>query len=187
MAQPTRLLVCSIGNPAPYLSTFHSAGHVVLNSLRTLLAHPPFMKSRAHGNGQLSPGLEYTLWQSPSLMNISGVGVAAAWRQFTRDTPSDMATQLVIIHDELELPLGQMKAKKGELSAKGHNGLKSCKEQLRDVEWWRIGIGIGRPISREPAQVADYVLKKMGPMERAKIEGSAVKVATELRRLAGAS
>jgi PTH1 family peptidyl-tRNA hydrolase len=56
MGSPIRLLVCSIGNPGPYLNTLHSAGHTVLTSLAASLAHPAFQKSRAYGNGLLSPG-----------------------------------------------------------------------------------------------------------------------------------
>lgn len=117
-------------------------------------------------------------------MNISGVSLAAAWRQFQRDVGPDELTRLVVIHDELELPLGAVKVKRGDASPKGHNGLKSIKEQLRGVDYTRIGVGIGRPESREPNVVANYVLRKMGPVEKAKVEGCVGRVAEELRKLA---
>lgn len=114
-------------------------------------------------------------------MNISGIGVASAWKEFKRDFRGEEG-RLVVIHDELELPLGSIKVKKGEASAKGHNGLKSIKEQVRG-EWWRIGVGIGRPESREPGVVAGYVLRGMGGGERRGIEGCVGRVEGELRRL----
>jgi PTH1 family peptidyl-tRNA hydrolase len=117
-------------------------------------------------------------------MNISGVSLAAAWRQFQRDVGPGESTRLVVIHDELELPLGAVKIKNGDASPKGHNGLKSIKEQLRGVEYTRIGVGIGRPQSREPNVVANYVLRKMGPMEMAKLEGCVGIVEEALRKLA---
>lgn len=119
-------------------------------------------------------------------MNISGVGVASAWRQFVKENMRDgEEVGLVVIHDELESKVGEVKVKKGAASAKGHNGLKSINEKLRGVDYMRIGVGIGRPESREPNDVANYVLRKMTPGERVKIEGSVGRVEEELRKLSG--
>jgi peptidyl-tRNA hydrolase, PTH1 family len=182
MATPIRLLVCSIGNPGPYLNTLHSAGHTVLSALANTLAYPSFQKSRAYGNGLVSAGSEFTLWQSNSLMNVSGLGVAAAWRQFQKEGRGEEA-RLVVVHDELELAPGQMQIKSGAASAKGHNGLKSISGILKSMEYTRIGVGIGRPESREPEVVAGYVLRKMSVQERMKIEGCVEKVEMCLRRM----
>ncbi|PMD37113.1 peptidyl-tRNA hydrolase [Hyaloscypha variabilis F] len=182
MATPVRLLVCSIGNPGQYLNTLHSAGHTVLSALATTLAYPSFQKSRAYGNGLVSAGSEFTLWQSSSLMNVSGVGVAAAWRQFQKEGRGEEA-RLVVVHDELELAPGLVKVKSGSASTKGHNGLKSINGLLKGTEYTRIGVGIGRPESREPDVVAGYVLRKMSAQERGKLEGCVGKVEMELRRL----
>ena len=176
-----RILVCSVGNPGPYANTFHSAGHIVLSAVANSLSYPSFSKSRPHGNGLISAGSEFTLWQSTSYMNVSGTGVAAAWRVFEREAGE---AKLVVVHDELELPLGQVKVRPGSNSAKGHNGLKSINGLIRG-EYTRVGVGIGRPASREPDVVAAYVLKKMNGMEKSKIEGCAGKVVDELRRIAG--
>lgn len=119
-------------------------------------------------------------------MNISGVGVAAAWREFLKGVREGEEARLVVVHDELEGALGAVKVRDGALSVKGHNGLKSIKEQLKGAPYMRIGVGIGRPISREPNAVANYVLKKMSPVERAKVEGSVPRVMEELRRLSSA-
>merc|ERR1712093_416105 len=170
MATPIRLLVCSIGNPGPYLNTLHSAGHTVLSALASSLSYPSFQKSRIYPNGLVSIGSDFTLWQSTSLMNVSGPGVASAWRHFQKESRGE-DTRLVVVHDELEIALGQVKVRPGAASAKGHNGLK------------RIGVGIGRPESRDKRDVADYVLRKMSMVERGRIEGAAGKVEVELRRL----
>jgi PTH1 family peptidyl-tRNA hydrolase len=115
-------------------------------------------------------------------MNVSGPGVAAAWRQFVKDTRGEEA-KLVVVHDELELAPGQVKVKNGSASAKGHNGLKSINEVLKGAEYTRIGVGIGRPESRDPDVVAGYVLRKMTAQERMKVEGSVGRVEMELRKL----
>jgi len=184
MPDSVRLLVCSIGNPGQYINTLHSAGHTVLNALAANLSYPSFAKSKQHGNGLLSQGGDYTLWQSSSLMNISGAGVATAYRQFIKELRGEEG-RLVVVHDELELALGQVNVKDGAASPKGHNGLKSIKEQMRGVPWTRIGVGIGRPMSREPDVVAGFVLRKMSGVERVKIEGCVGAVEMQLRKMAG--
>lgn len=184
MAVPLRLLVCSIGNPTPYLNTLHSAGHTVLTELARNLSLPPLQKSRTHGNGLVTSGADFTLWQSPSLMNTSGPAVSSAWKAFLKDTKiNGEIGKLVVLHDELELGLGLVKVKNGNMSPKGHNGLKSIRDTMPGVEYTRIGIGIGRPVSREPKVVADYVLRKMTVQEKDAILASAGRVEAELRKL----
>lgn len=119
-------------------------------------------------------------------MNVSGVGVAQAWRQFVNETPRQGA-RLIVVHDELELALGMVRAKPGTASPKGHNGLKSVNECLKGEPYTRIGVGIGRPESRETGDVSAYVLRNMTPLERGRIEGAVGRVEQELKRLAKGS
>ena len=113
-------------------------------------------------------------------MNVSGPAVAAAWKTFLRDLPNEHRTRakLIIVHDELESPLGKIKVKIGG-SARGHNGLKSCVSSLGGMAFTRIGVGIGRPESRESRDVANYVLKKMSVMEVQKVN-QGVEVVVEI-------
>ncbi|KAH0288846.1 peptidyl-tRNA hydrolase, partial [Aureobasidium sp. EXF-3399] len=183
------LLICSLGNPgAAYANTLHSAGHNVVAALATLLQTSQFTKDRAYGNGTLTrsydPETPWTLWQSPTFMNESGKGVSSAYRTWARET--NMQGRLVVIHDELEKPLGSVTIRDKEgLSARGHNGLKSCLASLQGVKFVRVGVGIGRPVSRAPDDVARYVLKKMSPLERQKVEGSAEDVLNKLLAIKG--
>ena len=110
-------------------------------------------------------------------MNVSGPAVATAWKTFLRDLPNEDRTRakLVIVHDELESPLGKIKFKVGG-SARGHNGLKSCVSSLGGMAFTRIGIGIGRPESRESKDVANYVLRKMSVVEVQKVTEGAEEV-----------
>jgi len=186
------LLICSLGNPgAAYATTLHSAGHVLVNALRLQLSQPTFAKDRMLGNGLVSApsyGSEpdWTLWQSTAYMNESGKGVRAAYVQWVK-THNAPRGRLVVVHDELEKPLGSLtvKGNSQNLSARGHNGLKSCIASLRGVEddWIRVGVGIGRPQSRESNDVAKYVLKKMSPVEKEKVESAAVELLERLRDL----
>jgi PTH1 family peptidyl-tRNA hydrolase len=205
-ALPLPLLICSIGNPGKqYANTLHSAGHLVAKKLQERLDFAPWQKSKRHGNGLVSSPMstptddgssDWTLWQSTSLMNISGKGVKGAHDTWAKEKLSgDNAEgkeaggggrggKLVIVHDELEKPLGEvtLNVRQGA-SAKGHNGLKSILMSLRETPFVRIGVGIGRPLSRERDAVSDYVLRKMKPEEQAKIEGSVEMVIAKLREL----
>lgn len=182
------LFVASIGNPgATYANTLHSAGHTVLDQIRFIRCFTPFQKDRQLANGLVSTPVttiprvslipfvkktpltrevqpdedNWTLWQSPSLMNVSGVALRTAWQKWSKQNEDGI---LVVLHDELEKPLGSVTIKRGG-SAKGHNGLKSIQAHLGNTQYVKIGIGIGRPTSREPAAVAKYVLRKMTTSE----------------------
>ena len=169
-----RVLVASIGNPAPYTNTLHSAGHTVLEALREFLDYPRFTRSKGYGSGFVSQGNDFTLWQSPLLMNMSGKAVNAAYKYFKSTLPPGEASlaRLVVVHDELESEIGKLKMK-SEGSPKGHNGLKSCIHSLGGLKFLRLGIGIGRPESRDSTVVATYVLRNMTMMEKNKIRASA--------------
>ncbi len=95
-------------------------------------------------------------------MNESGQSVQALMRR--HDVEID---QLVVVHDELDLPTGRVKVKVGGGLA-GHNGLRSLKAHLRDDGFMRVRIGIGRPSGR--ASGADYVLSRPGKAERAELD-----------------
>jgi PTH1 family peptidyl-tRNA hydrolase len=185
------LLICSIGNPgSTYANTLHSAGHTVLSRLAKHLGYSAFQKERSLGNGLVSnPSAaaegngDWTLWQSTSYMNESGKGVRSAWTTWSRNI-ADGEGKLVVIYDELEKALGTVTLRTNQgASAKGHNGLKSIKSVIGNTPFARIGIGIGRPASRESDDVARYVLKKMTPAERERIEGSVDELIAKLKQV----
>lgn len=162
------LLVCSIGNPAPYANSLHSAGHILLSALARSIS---YVFEKSSQGSLVSIGNEFILWQSGTYMNISGKAVAGAWKKY--------GGRLVVIHDEMELPLGRVKVSPGHMGTKGHNGLKS----MLTKDYTRIGVGIGRPSSRDPEIVSAYVLRKMQGHERAKVEGCVDTVLAELRKM----
>ncbi|KAK4621712.1 Peptidyl-tRNA hydrolase [Fulvia fulva] len=189
LARPIPLLICSVGNPGThYANTLHSAGHTVLNKLAAHLEYSQFSKERTYGNGLLSrppisggPG-DWTLWQSTSYMNDSGKGTRAAFLAWQKTIPSDVQGKLVVVHDELEKPLGAVSVKE-QGSPKGHNGLKSIIAHMNNTPFVRIGVGIGRPVSRESDDVARYVLKKMTSEERNVIDGSVEEIVRRLGKI----
>jgi PTH1 family peptidyl-tRNA hydrolase len=204
------LLVCSIGNPgSTYANTLHSAGHVLTSYIASRKSYKPFSKGlsgqvslpdtthmsfgilqgfrRVEGT-QIPVDEDWTLWQSTSLMNVSGRGVGRAYTEWLRGIRqkygnAQIEGRLVVVHDELESQLGKVTVKDGSASAKGHNGLKSCQASLGGTKWWRVGVGIGRPDSREPDVVAKYVLSKVSNNERNALENSAVGVFKALEEI----
>ncbi|MCJ1433818.1 hypothetical protein MMC27_003183 [Xylographa pallens] len=172
----TRILIASIGNPPPHALTLHSAGHILSTALVSLLNYPCFVRSTSPA-GLITTGTEYTLYQSPALMNVSGKPIAAAYKAFLKDlsTNERPSAKLVVLHDELESPLGKIKMKVGG-SAKGHNGIKDIMKALGGTDFVRIGVGIGRPESRESRDVASFVLRKMTMGEMARVRDGAEEV-----------
>lgn len=114
-------------------------------------------------------------------MNVSGKNLARAWREFAREKEG---ARLVVVHDELEAGLGKVSVRGGEASAKGHNGIKSVQGSLGGMKWWRVGVGIGRPESREGDVVARYVLRKMNGGEMKAMERACGGVVEALREIA---
>ena len=108
-------------------------------------------------------------------MNLSGKAVATAYSAFLSSLPVEerLTARLIVLHDELESPMGKIKKKIGG-SARGHNGIKSVMGSMGAKEFVRIGVGVGRPVSRESEDVARYVLSKMTAAEIEKIKEAAV-------------
>jgi PTH1 family peptidyl-tRNA hydrolase len=144
-------LIVGLGNPGPkYLWTRHNAGFIVLDRFAQLNGIPVTRKSFAglYGEGNLH-GNRLLLLKPQTYMNLSGRSVAEALR-FHKLSPAD----LVVIHDELDIPFGQIKLKEGGGHG-GHNGLRSLHQELGTNGYLRLRVGIGRP-SR--GDMADYVL-----------------------------
>lgn len=93
------------------------------------------------------------LWPQ-TFMNESGGSVGPA--RGALKTPLD---RVIVIHDEIDLPFGEVKVRLGGGLA-GHNGLKSLKAGLGGADFWRVRGGVGRPDSTDPEVVSSYVLAR---------------------------
>ena len=92
-------------------------------------------------------------------MNLSGESVGALVRRYGFSDPGN----IVIIHDELDLPPGSLKVKVGGGLA-GHNGLRSITQHLKTQDYVRVRIGVGKPPSKEHG--ASHVLSRIPKKER---------------------
>jgi PTH1 family peptidyl-tRNA hydrolase len=162
---PADLLVVGLANPGPeYVGTRHNVGEEVVAVLA--MRHGASLrkaKERAMADEVTVGGKRLALAVPMTYMNLSGEAVAPLVRRHGITDPH----HLVIVHDELDLPVGRMKLKLGGGLA-GNNGLKSIKAHLHTDEFARIRIGIGKPAGR--TQGADHVLKRPGKADRAELD-----------------
>jgi PTH1 family peptidyl-tRNA hydrolase len=149
-----RLLV-GLGNPgAEYEATRHNAGFWFIDEVAralkvSLVPERSYFGLAARAN---TPNGAVWLLEPMTYMNASGKSVAALAR-FFKIAPDE----ILVAHDELDLPPGQVKMKLGGSHA-GHNGLKDIHAQLGSADYWRLRLGIGHPGVK--AEVVNYVLKK---------------------------
>jgi peptidyl-tRNA hydrolase, PTH1 family len=164
---PEPYLVVGLGNPGPaYRGNRHNAGFLVLDVLAGRLgARFKAHKGRADVvEGRLGPppAPRVVLAKPKSYMNLSG-GPVASLRDFFKAS----VEQIVVVHDELDLPYGSLRLKRGG-GDNGHNGLRSISQSLGSREYLRVRFGIGRPPGR--MDPADYVLRDFSAVERKDLE-----------------
>ena len=146
--------MAGLGNPGPrYRDTRHNLGRRAVELAVAELGGS--WRSRWNGRvSELRDGDNRLAFLVPeTFMNESGRSVAPALR-FYKLPPE----RLVVVHDELDLELGDVRAKRGGGLA-GHNGLRSLAESLGTQDFLRVRIGIGRPERGDPRPVADWVLQ----------------------------
>lgn len=158
-------LFVGLGNPGTeYEATRHNAGFWWVDALAAKMGARLVPESgyRALAARVNTPDGPVWLLEPMQYMNRSGFSVATLAR-FFKIAPSE----ILVVHDELDLPPGQAKVKQGG-SAAGHNGLKDIHAQLGTLDFWRLRIGIGHPGER--AEVVNWVLKKPSPTDRELID-----------------
>ncbi|MEY2973844.1 MAG: peptidyl-tRNA hydrolase [Actinomycetota bacterium] len=158
---PFDWLVLGLGNPGPkFAGTRHNVGEDTVrlladrtgSALRAGRCDSLIAETRiADARCVLAVPLTY--------MNESGRAASSLVRRFGIDDP----TRIIVVHDELDLEPGAVRAKAGGGLA-GHNGLRSITQHLSTQDYLRIRIGVGRPPSRERG--ADHVLSKVPRRER---------------------
>ena len=161
--------IVGLGNPGPeYRDTRHNVGQRVVDRLARRLG-ARFDRETGHQVAETAwDGERLFLVKPTCFMNVSGPAVARLSRKLGLD-PAD----LVIVFDDLDLPLGTVRARmKG--SAGGHHGVASVIAALGTDAIRRVKVGIGRPAPPGQARerVVDHVLSPFYPDERETIESS---------------
>ena len=151
-----------LGNPgSEYAETRHNAGFLLADHLARRWSLPPFRRvERARETAGTVGGSEVRLVKPFTYMNRSGAALAP----LRGLSDFDPAQHLLILVDEVALPLGRFRLR-GAGSAGGHNGLKSIEGALQRQDYARLRIGVG-PKPTELDDLADYVLEEFLPDER---------------------
>jgi len=161
---PADLLVVGLGNPGDeYRGSRHNLGAEVVELLAK--RHGGRLrkrKERALVDEITIDGRRVALAIPLTYVNDSGHAVGALVRRFGVDPE-----QLVVVHDELDLPVAELKVKSGGGLA-GHNGLRSIVAHLHTQDFQRVRIGVGKPVSKERG--ADHVLNRFSKRERAEVD-----------------
>ncbi len=164
MSEPIKLIV-GLGNPGKeYEATRHNAGFWWVDELARMQQASFKADSKFHGlvAKMVVHGHEAHLLKPQTFMNVSGRAVGAA-AHFYKIEPA----QILVVHDELDLPPGNAKLKLGGGHG-GHNGLKDIIAHLGSKDFWRLRVGIGHPGER--AEVVNYVLNAPRKEEQALID-----------------
>ena len=160
-------LVVGLGNPGPsYAANRHNVGAMVLDELaaRAGVKLSPGKGKRARtliGEGRLA-GRRVVLARPTSYMNESGGPVRGLL-----DYHSIPVTDLVVLHDELDIPFASVRLKRGGGEG-GHNGLRAITRSTGTKDYLRVRVGIGRPPGRQDP--ADFVLKDFSATERKELD-----------------
>jgi peptidyl-tRNA hydrolase, PTH1 family len=162
---PADLLVVGLGNPgAEYETSRHNVGAQVVELLAD--RHGGTLRrtrERALVAEVRINGKRVVLAFPQTFMNLSGESVALLVKRHGITDPE----QVVVVQDELDLPLARLKVKRGGGLA-GHNGLRSIKAHLHTDAFLRVRIGVGKPASKEHG--VDHVLRRVSKRDRTELD-----------------
>jgi len=170
-------LIVGLGNPGKkYDKTRHNIGFVIIDEITKKLQatncklEKKFKSEISEGNSNR----EKVIFVKPqTFMNNSGEAVQSLINFYKLDPEKD----LVVIHDDKDIPLGNIKIQKDKNSA-GHNGVQSIIDHLKTKNFTRVRIGVAPEDPRKIGNTADFVLKKFGFFEKKKVN-TAIEKAVE--------
>jgi len=164
-------MIVGLGNPGPrYANNRHNVGYQVVERLaqRYQMTYARVM-FKAHVTTGVIAGERIALARPLTFMNLSGQAVRPLLRWYHLDL-----SELLIIHDDLDLPLGRIRLRQGGGSG-GHKGMRSIIHCLNSEEFPRLRIGIGRPTRGEPQEYVlhDFSTEQLTTMQKAYYQAAA--------------
>ena len=171
-------LIVGLGNPGPtYANTRHNVGYLVADVLAERIGAP--FKAHASKRADVVEGRladeRVIVGRARSYMNDSGGAVSTLAKYYGIE-----ADHLVVVHDEIDIGLGQLRVKFGG-GDNGHNGLKSLRKSLDTGDFYRVRVGVGRP--NGSGEVHDHVLKGFNAAERKELPFLVVEAADAVESL----
>ncbi len=161
-------LIVGLGNPGRgYANNRHNAGFVCLNHFakRQGIRFDKKQSKARMGSGEIA-GSEVVVAKPQTYMNRSGQSVSLLVKKFNVSLDN-----LIVIHDDLDLPLGKIRIRQGGGSG-GHKGIGSIITELGSQNFIRIRVGVGRPVKNEGStefsedEIINYVLSDFTPDEK---------------------
>lgn len=158
-------LLVGLGNPdETHIGHRHNVGFMILD--RILEDRDPYQNYRKKFQAKYCEirvaGAKVALLKPQTYMNNSGISIGKAAEYYNIDPD-----RILIFHDELDIPPGQVKIKFSG-GAAGHNGIKSAQAHLGTPDFWRVRIGIGHPGHKD--RVSGYVLSDFSKSDQAQID-----------------
>jgi PTH1 family peptidyl-tRNA hydrolase len=156
-------LIIGLGNPGgEYAHTRHNVGWMCLDVLES---RGRFGRQRREGPSKVREGTlegyDVVTARPQTFMNVSGRAAVHLVRRY--GVPVD---DLIVVHDDVDLPLGRIRLKRGG-GAAGNKGVLSIADALRSQEFMRVRIGVSRPAERD--HMVEYVLDAFAPEERPRL------------------
>jgi PTH1 family peptidyl-tRNA hydrolase len=158
-------LIVGLGNPGEkHKHNRHNVGFMVVDELARQMVNDQWLMVKKFNSLIINHQSSIIFYKPQTFMNASGVAVKKLIAQFKVKTPD-----LWVIHDDLDLPLGNYKIQKGK-GPREHKGLQSIYKAIGSRDFWHIRIGVDNrsPDSRTPGE--DYVLQKFNDEEMAVVE-----------------
>jgi len=175
-------LVVGLGNPGPtYALTRHNIGFRVVDELanRCNSAMSKHKRANADTAEVRIAGQSVVLAKPQSFMNESG-GPTKALANFYKVAPE----HIIVLHDELDIDCCAIRVKWSG-GDNGHNGLKSIRQSLGTGDWYRIRLGIGRPVGQQDP--ASFVLQKFSASEKSQVDDLVIRGADAVESLIATS
>lgn len=164
-------LIVGLGNPEEkYKNNRHNVGFIILDEFakKQVLDWNYDKKAKS----KIAKGSNFILLKPLTFMNLSGEAVRACVDFYKIDS-----TDVIVVHDELDLAFGKNKFQIN-ISSAGHRGIESIVDNIKTQNFWRYRIGIGRPESGE--LVEKYVLSDFEPAELAQVKSYAELLTTHI-------
>ena len=170
-----KIIIAGLGNPGrQYEKTRHNFGFFVVDKIAD--GDPWKTVSGAEVCKKSIASYDVILVKPQTYMNRSGEPLRAVTDYFNSDV-----SRLIVCHDEIDIPFGDIRVKKGGGEA-GHNGLKSITQQFSTKEYYRVRLGVGRSAIPE-IEVADWVLSRFVEEETKELPGLVNRAIGEIERL----
>ncbi|MFA6537117.1 MAG: aminoacyl-tRNA hydrolase [Patescibacteria group bacterium] len=180
------MIIIGLGNPgSEYFNTRHNIGFDIVDFIKNEIFNSPNEPWETKEKLQSEifekniDGRKIILQKPTTFMNESGFAVQKTIKFYKKQIP-----EIIVIHDDIDLPLGNYKIQTNRSSA-GHNGVRSIITQLGTQDFLRLRIGIGRENRESQGDTANFVLKKFNIAEKLKLRSVRQQVGEEIKDILG--